>query len=116
MVLAYRKYESSLGMDSNVAESEGTLRGDRLGLTLASNCVKASVTELRIDDSAARYVVFTAAIFVHSVAHIGRCWGDLDWLTAGNKPSPQTGPASFVGSGLQPIDMHLIDLHSGESN
>jgi hypothetical protein len=61
-------------------------------------------------------VIFTAAILVHSVAYVGRCRGDLDRLTAGNKPSPQTGPASFVGSGFQPIEVILIDLHGGESN
>ena len=116
MVLAYRKYESSLGMHSNVAESEGTLRSDRLGLTLVVNYVQASVTELRIDHSSARYVVFTAAILVHSVAYVGRCRGDLDRLTAVNKPSPETDPASFVGSGLQPIEMSLVDLHRGQSN
>jgi hypothetical protein len=37
MVLAYGKYQSPIGMDSNVAESEGTLRRDRLGCSSASN-------------------------------------------------------------------------------
>jgi hypothetical protein len=116
MVLTYRKYESPLGMDSNVAESGGALRGDRLGLTIASNCVQASVTELRIDHNSARYVVLAAAILVHSVAYVGRRRGDLDRLTPGNEPSPQTGPASFGRSGLQPIQVPPIDLHSGEPN
>ena len=99
MVLAHGKYQSPLGMDSNVAESKGARRRDRLGLIIASNGVQAPVAELGVDHSAARDVVFAAAILVHSVAHVGRCRGDLDRLTAGNEPPPQTGPASLVGVG-----------------
>jgi hypothetical protein len=116
MVLAYGKDQSPVGMDSNIAESEGTLRRDRLGCNGASNCIQATVAELRIDHRATRDVVFTAAIFVHSVAYVGRSRGDLDGLTTRNEPPPEACPASFDGAGLQPVDMLSIDLHGGESD
>ena len=116
MVLAHSKYQSPVVMGSNVAESKGALRRDRLGFSSAPDCVQATVAELRIDHRATRDVVLAASILVHSVAHEGRSWGHLDELTTGNEPPPQTCPASFGGAGLQPVDVPPIDLHGRESD
>ena len=115
MVLAYRKNESALRMDPNVAESEGTLRRDRPRLSIAGNCIQTPVAVLRIDHGAVEDVIFTAAVLVHSVAYVGRRGRNLGRLTAGNEPSPQAGAASFISPDLQPVDVTPIDLHSGES-
>ena len=75
---------------------------------------KSTVSEFGIDDGATRDVVLTAAVLVNPIAHVARRGSDLDRLTARQRPSPQAGPATLVGSRLQPIQMLSVDLHGGK--
>jgi hypothetical protein len=116
VVFANRQNKAALGMNPNVAESEGTVRGDRPRLGITANYVQTPIAVLRIDHSAVGDVIFTAAILVHFVAYVRRRRGNLRRFVPRDEPSPQADTASFVSPGLQPVDVPPIDLHSGESH
>jgi hypothetical protein len=46
VIFAYGKHEATVGMDSNIAESERALRGDRPWPTVGSDGVEAAIGEL----------------------------------------------------------------------
>src|SRR4029453_3108663 len=98
MVFTYRKHEVAVGVDDNVTESEFAFRSDRGWWALGADCVQATVGEFGVDDGTARDVVLTAAVLVPPIADVARRGSDLNRLTARQRPSPQAGPATFVGS------------------